>query len=429
MDINAQAPDFGPMQPVYPPLIQLVRVTSGTTAGPAGSPTLYVSFTEQLRTDNLQPRDREPCLVVDVGGAGLAAGYYIARLAGSYSSLPVYEAVCCASGSGSTTFNNTTVTFNNTVVTITNGSVFNFGTSVSVSTRPGGTFSKPTQLVTGRPTWTPSGSTYPLLWGAYDHIEWEWDGWIRSATGSSSSTPGGSGWVAFMSVGRSPVADTDFSCITSDRVIAYTNITAARVVTLPPANSLPPGFILNIIDESGLSSSTNTISVRRQGTDQINRASSDVVVVSSAYGGGLVETNGVSQWFVRQAAGVTTYSASQTSYSITGSYANVTGLSITVPAGTYQIVVDGGYQWNPSAGSQNIDVRLFDGTVAIGNTDPTRIDQIDSATLGGTKEGTFSVRSTYTTTGTVTITLQAKVSAGGLTPAIINSSMFILKTG
>lgn len=94
-------PDLREELPLYPPLIQLLRVTDATVAGPAGitqtagssvpGPTLYVSFTQQLRTDGLLPRDREPCLADDVNGRGIAPGYYLGRLAGSHTSLPVYE--------------------------------------------------------------------------------------------------------------------------------------------------------------------------------------------------------------------------------------------------------------------------------------------------------------------------------------------------
>lgn len=87
--------------PLYPPLMQLLRVTATVVAGPAGvtqmasssflGPRLYVAFTQQLRTDGLLPRDREPCLVDDVNGRGISPGFYTGRLAGSHTSLPVYE--------------------------------------------------------------------------------------------------------------------------------------------------------------------------------------------------------------------------------------------------------------------------------------------------------------------------------------------------
>ncbi len=84
--------------PVYPLQLQLVRVGSTTVPGPSGygsssflGPLLFIAAVQQLRTDTLLPRDREPCFALDVSGLGLAPGYYLGRLAGSYQSLPVYE--------------------------------------------------------------------------------------------------------------------------------------------------------------------------------------------------------------------------------------------------------------------------------------------------------------------------------------------------
>lgn len=94
-------PTLRPDLPIYPLQVQLLRVTATTVPGPAGvaqtagssvlGPTLYVAFTQQLRTDGLLPRDREPCLVDDVNGRGIEPGYYNGRLSGSHQSLPVYE--------------------------------------------------------------------------------------------------------------------------------------------------------------------------------------------------------------------------------------------------------------------------------------------------------------------------------------------------
>lgn len=102
-----------PNLPTYPQLLQMLRVTAATVPGPSGvaqyagssvlGPTLYVAFTQQLRTDSLLPRDREPCLVDDVRGAGLTPGFYHGRLAGSHNSLPVYEAIGAAIEDSATT--------------------------------------------------------------------------------------------------------------------------------------------------------------------------------------------------------------------------------------------------------------------------------------------------------------------------------------
>lgn len=120
-------PLIGPMLrddlPRYPPLLQLIRVTTSTITGPGGSPPLHTSYTEQLRTDTLAPRDRESCLAVDVNGGGLAAGYYLGRLAGSFNNLPVYEVVGALTStvdytSSTVIYNNTTVNYNTTTTTV-----------------------------------------------------------------------------------------------------------------------------------------------------------------------------------------------------------------------------------------------------------------------------------------------------------------------
>ncbi len=229
-------------------------------------------------------------------------------------------------------------------------------------------------------------------------------------------------------------------------------VQAASATTLTLQNSAGSGGFAVSAGSTVQFAGDQLIVLHNVGADAITisalSASSDPgnqIALPPAYGSSLVlaEDDVVGLWWdgcstyqwavlwctVATPATIAAYSASNTSYSITGSYANVTGLSISIPAGTYQIVVDGGFQWNPSAGAQTITVRLYDGTAAIGNTDPTIIDSVDMTPLGGTQYGTFSVRSFYTAAGTVTITLQAKVSAGGLTPAIINSNLFILKTG
>lgn len=94
-------PTLRPDLPTYPVHTQLIRVTEAKVPGPSGvaqtagssvvGPTLYVAFTQQLRTSGLLPRDREPCLADDMNGLGLVPGYYLGRLAQSFNSLPVYE--------------------------------------------------------------------------------------------------------------------------------------------------------------------------------------------------------------------------------------------------------------------------------------------------------------------------------------------------
>lgn len=104
---------------MYPPMIQLVRVTSSTVPGPSSTSSssssavgrsLYVSFTTQTDPTTLLQRDREPCLALDVNGLGVAPGYYNCRLIGSYSNLPLYAVVCvCNENALITTTSNITI--------------------------------------------------------------------------------------------------------------------------------------------------------------------------------------------------------------------------------------------------------------------------------------------------------------------------------
>src|SRR4051812_41097994 len=95
---NLQPPALGPTRPVYPHLLQSVRVTDGVIPGPSNllssttsGQLLYLSYVQQLVPSTLLPRDREPCLVIDLNGNDLGEGYYNARLAGSYGGLPLFE--------------------------------------------------------------------------------------------------------------------------------------------------------------------------------------------------------------------------------------------------------------------------------------------------------------------------------------------------
>ena len=122
--------------PRYPPLLQMLRVTAATVAGPsgvaqtAGSSVLagiyYVAFTQQRRTDSGLPRDREPCLVHDVNGIGLTSGFYNGRLAGSHNSLPVYEVTDRAGSTVAATFSGARVYRVDTVIQLVADYVIEF---------------------------------------------------------------------------------------------------------------------------------------------------------------------------------------------------------------------------------------------------------------------------------------------------------------
>ncbi len=70
------------------------------------------------------------------------------------------------------------------------------------------------------------------------------------------------GWAHALAT-RSAVSDAAYNALVTDRQIAYTALTAARVVSLPAAASYPAGAVLEVVDESGNCSLSKTITASR----------------------------------------------------------------------------------------------------------------------------------------------------------------------
>jgi hypothetical protein len=96
---------------------------------------------------------------------------------------------------------------------------------------------------------------------------------------------------------RTAVSDAAYSALSTDRLIAYTALTASRVVSLPTSASFPTGTRLTVVDESGSCSATKTISLTPNGTDTIEGANSSAVI-AMAYGYIGLESNGAGGWFI-----------------------------------------------------------------------------------------------------------------------------------
>ena len=103
------------------------------------------------------------------------------------------------------------------------------------------------------------------------------------------------GWAGAMAQ-RTAVANAAYSALVTDRIVAYTSLSAAQTVTLPAAASFPVGERLLIIDETGACSTTNTITVSRAGSDTINGQTS--LAINVPYGFLALELNGVGAWAV-----------------------------------------------------------------------------------------------------------------------------------
>ena len=120
-------------------------------------------------------------------------------------------------------------------------------------------------------------------------------------------SPNGSSWTTAISLDaatgaptfanqRTAISDANYPGLTTDRLIAYTAITAARTVTLPTAASFPPGHRLTVVDESGACSSGNAITIQCAGSDTVNGGSN--TAFKRAYGYVAIESNGSNAWTI-----------------------------------------------------------------------------------------------------------------------------------
>ena len=103
------------------------------------------------------------------------------------------------------------------------------------------------------------------------------------------------GWAG-ATAQRTVVLNCGYTPLPTDRMVAYTSISAAQTVVLPAAASFPVGERLLIVDESGACSTTNTIAVSRAGTDTINGQA--LLAINIPYGFVALESNGVGAWTV-----------------------------------------------------------------------------------------------------------------------------------
>lgn len=93
------------------------------------------------------------------------------------------------------------------------------------------------------------------------------------------------------------VHDVDYNALPTDLIIIYnTALTNDRVVTLPLAASVKPGYPIIIGDGYGSASTTNTISITTQDGDDLNDGSPEVI--SNAKGFRHFYSDGIENWYV-----------------------------------------------------------------------------------------------------------------------------------
>jgi hypothetical protein len=96
---------------------------------------------------------------------------------------------------------------------------------------------------------------------------------------------------------RTTVADIAYTILSTDRLIAYTQLTNNRTVTLPHSTSFPLGAIITIVDESGNCSITSALTIAVAGSDTINGFQTEVVI-QAPYGYLRLETNQNGKWII-----------------------------------------------------------------------------------------------------------------------------------
>lgn len=95
---------------------------------------------------------------------------------------------------------------------------------------------------------------------------------------------------------RTAIPDVAYAVLTTDRIVAYTSLSAARAVTLCAANAFPVGVPLWIIDESGSCSGTKTITAFSAEGDTLDGVGD--AVLDAPYAAICLASNGAEKWTI-----------------------------------------------------------------------------------------------------------------------------------
>lgn len=201
---------------------------------------------------------------------------------------------------------------------------------------------------------------------------------------------------------RTPVADAAYAAQVTDRLIAYTALTAARTVTLPAAASYPQGQQLTLADESGACSATKTILVARAGSDTINGAAS--ASIAAAYGYLALESNGSNGWTVIDSGGGFVGDAGS------GGYAGMVPAPAAGSAASNEVLGAGGAWVGQMASSRN---RLRNPSFAVNQRGVSGTVTLAAGAYGhdGVKAGASGATYTFSTSGLDTT---LNINAGSL---------------
>lgn len=117
---------------------------------------------------------------------------------------------------------------------------------------------------------------------------------IRIGVSTQQNVVIGAYRIGISTGGTVKVNDANYIAASTDGTVMYPAITAARTVTLPPAASVPAGYIFRTVDASGAASGVNSITAIPSGTDTI--VGPGTPSITSPYGGDRFMSDGVSKW-------------------------------------------------------------------------------------------------------------------------------------
>lgn len=96
--------------------------------------------------------------------------------------------------------------------------------------------------------------------------------------------------------------DSIYTILSTDRTVATSAaFTAARIWTLPAANSINAGQYLCVVDQAGGVTASNTLTISRAGSDTVDAGTS--YVLNAAYQGICLLSDGTSKWSSRRIPG------------------------------------------------------------------------------------------------------------------------------
>jgi hypothetical protein len=139
---------------------------------------------------------------------------------------------------------------------------------------------------------------------------------------------------------RTPVGNVDYTIKSWDDVVALTaTLTALRTWTLPRANSVPPGYTINVVDEAGGISTSFPLDIVRAGADTVNGAGG--VRLNATYGRLAIISDGASAWSAAAQelgsfAAITAISITTTGDVVIGDELDVAGTSTFGAAATFE---------------------------------------------------------------------------------------------